>query len=209
VVVGTGAGRSPDPGPPGGGRLQRRRAGGRGGPWDPRADFATDEEAQSKLFWMDERLSAGADPLIFGSNNSGIGVGRLHPALTPPTSRGPQADDFRLHSESGVRRRLGRSPIRRSRPTTPSSRPIWASPDRRITPGGPREATPLPALPLNAPGSAHAARAATTLGIRPRPRRTRRPPSPSFRRATACAPPAPTAASARPAAARAPRPAWT
>jgi hypothetical protein len=43
--------------------------------WSPARDFATDERAQRPLFWNDERLSAGDDPVAFGNNNSGIGVG--------------------------------------------------------------------------------------------------------------------------------------
>ena len=74
VVVGTGAG---------GGPLLWRlaRAGLRvvaleaGTHWQPERDFASDEKAQSKLFWSDERLAAGANPIAFGSNNSGLGVG--------------------------------------------------------------------------------------------------------------------------------------
>ncbi|MBA3659527.1 MAG: GMC family oxidoreductase [Gemmatimonadales bacterium] len=69
--------------------------------WNPAADFATDELAQSKLFWTDERLSAGGDPLHFGNNNSGIGVGgsTLHYTAYVPRA---QPDDFRLFTESGV-----------------------------------------------------------------------------------------------------------
>jgi choline dehydrogenase-like flavoprotein len=69
--------------------------------WSPARDFATDERAQSTLFWNDERLSAGDDPLAFGNNNSGTGVGgsTLHyTAYTPRT----QPDDVHLHTEFGV-----------------------------------------------------------------------------------------------------------
>ncbi len=66
-------------------------------------EFATDEREQNKLFWMDERLSAGSDPVGFGSNNSGSGVGgsTLHYTAYVPR---PHADDFRLFSEFGVGR---------------------------------------------------------------------------------------------------------
>jgi choline dehydrogenase-like flavoprotein len=69
--------------------------------WAPARDFATDELAQDKLFWTDERLSAGADPVPFGRNNSGIGVGgsTLHYTAYVPR---PQPDDFRLGTEFGV-----------------------------------------------------------------------------------------------------------
>jgi len=69
--------------------------------WAPARDFATDEKEQAKLFWTDERLSAGADPVPFGNNNSGVGVGgsTLHYTAYVPR---PQPDDFRLRSEFGV-----------------------------------------------------------------------------------------------------------
>ena len=100
VVIGTGAGGAP---------IMARLAGAgmsvvaleAGKAWDPARDFATDEEAQGKLFWMDERLTAGADPLIFGSNNSGIGVGGSTVHYTAYFPRA-QADDFRLQTEFGV-----------------------------------------------------------------------------------------------------------
>ena len=100
VVIGTGAGGAP--------LMARLAAAGRsvvaldaGKFWDPARDFATDERSQEKLFWNDERLSAGGNPIAFGSNNSGIGVGgsTLHyTAYTPRAHSG----DFRIHSEFGV-----------------------------------------------------------------------------------------------------------
>jgi len=65
--------------------------------------FATDEREQSKLFWTDERLSAGGNAVAFGSNNSGCGVGGSTLHFTAYTPR-PQADDFRIYSEFGVGR---------------------------------------------------------------------------------------------------------
>lgn len=41
----------------------------------PLEDFASDETEQAKLFWTDDRLSLGANPLKLGSNNSGKSVG--------------------------------------------------------------------------------------------------------------------------------------
>lgn len=41
----------------------------------PLADFASDERAQDDLYWNEERLSGGANPITFGSNNSGRCVG--------------------------------------------------------------------------------------------------------------------------------------
>ncbi len=65
--------------------------------------FPTDERAQSKLFWTDERLSAGSNAPAFGSNNSGCGVGGSTLHFTAYTPR-PQADDLRIFSEFGVGR---------------------------------------------------------------------------------------------------------
>ena len=100
VVIGTGAGGAP--------LMARLASAGRsvvaldaGKFWDPARDFATDEKAQEKLFWTDERLSAGGDPVAFGANNSGIGIGgsTLHYTAYTPRAHG---GDFRLHSEFGV-----------------------------------------------------------------------------------------------------------
>ncbi|MHB8287175.1 MAG: GMC family oxidoreductase [Caulobacteraceae bacterium] len=102
VVIGTGAGGGP--------LLMRLAEAGlsvvaleAGRRWTPAEDFATDERAQEKLFWKDERLSAGADPVPFGKNNSGIGVGgsTLHWTAYAPRA---QPDDFRLATEFGVGR---------------------------------------------------------------------------------------------------------
>jgi choline dehydrogenase-like flavoprotein len=41
----------------------------------PLEDFVSDEQAQQKLYWTDERVTGGEDPLTFGSNNSGRAVG--------------------------------------------------------------------------------------------------------------------------------------
>jgi len=100
VVIGTGAGGAP--------LLARlARAGLRvvaleaGRHWVAGRDFATDEREQSKLFWNDERLSAGGDPVHFGRNNSGTGVGGSTLHFTGYVPR-PQPDDFRLRTEFGV-----------------------------------------------------------------------------------------------------------
>ena len=43
--------------------------------WRPLEDFASDESHQAKLYWTDERIVAGANPLRLGANNSGKAVG--------------------------------------------------------------------------------------------------------------------------------------
>jgi choline dehydrogenase-like flavoprotein len=72
------------------------------GDWhDTEHDMVSDEAGSARLFWNDLRVSGGSEPLEFGANNSGKGVGgstihyagfcpRLHPS------------DFRLRSQDGV-----------------------------------------------------------------------------------------------------------
>src|SRR5689334_16782396 len=43
--------------------------------WRPLEEFASDEEHQQKLYWTDERICDGENPLKLGSNNSGKAVG--------------------------------------------------------------------------------------------------------------------------------------
>jgi choline dehydrogenase-like flavoprotein len=43
--------------------------------WRPLEDFASDETEQRKLYWTDERIVDGENPLQLGSNNSGKSVG--------------------------------------------------------------------------------------------------------------------------------------
>ncbi|HXG85277.1 MAG TPA: GMC family oxidoreductase [Pyrinomonadaceae bacterium] len=99
VVIGTGAGGAPI--------LARLAQAGlkvvaleAGKSFDYR-EFPTDERAQAKLFWTDERLSAGSNAVAFGNNNSGCGVGGSTLHFTAYTPR-PQADDFRIFSDFGV-----------------------------------------------------------------------------------------------------------
>lgn len=71
------------------------------GRWGSPAEYAQDEVAQASLYWLDERLSDGADPTAFGKNNSGCGVGgsTLHYGAYAPR---PDPRDMALRSESGV-----------------------------------------------------------------------------------------------------------
>ena len=100
VVIGTGAGGAP--------LMMRLAQAGMsvvaleaGRAWNPQRDFATDEVAQEPLFWLDERLSAGGDPLAFGANNSGTGLGGSTLHFTAYTPRA-QDDDLHLHRDFGV-----------------------------------------------------------------------------------------------------------
>ena len=99
VVIGLGAGGAP--------LLARLAMAGlkvvalEAGPWhNPAQDFATDEKAQDFLFWNDERLAAGRDPLAMGKNNSGTGVGGSTLHYTAYTPR-PLPDDLHLKRDFG------------------------------------------------------------------------------------------------------------
>jgi choline dehydrogenase-like flavoprotein len=100
VVIGTGAGGAPI--------LAKLAAAGlrvvalEAGPWweSPSDDFATDEIAAAKIYWLDERLSAGTTPEAFGANNSGTGVGgsTLHWGAFVPRA---DPRDLQMASEFG------------------------------------------------------------------------------------------------------------
>jgi len=72
------------------------------GSWhDTETDMVSDEAGSGRLYWNDLRITGGSEPLEFGANNSGRGVGgstihyagfcpRLHPS------------DFRVRSLDGV-----------------------------------------------------------------------------------------------------------
>ena len=49
--------------------------------WRPLEDFASDESEQTKLYWTDDRIVDGDNPLQLGSNNSGKAVGGSHRAF--------------------------------------------------------------------------------------------------------------------------------
>jgi choline dehydrogenase-like flavoprotein len=100
VIVGVGAA--------GGVLLQRlARAGFRvvgfdAGPfWDTERDWVSDEAGSYNLYWNDLRITGGSDPLAFGANNSGKGVGggTVHWAGFTPRFH---PSDFRVYSEDGV-----------------------------------------------------------------------------------------------------------
>jgi choline dehydrogenase-like flavoprotein len=100
AIVGVGAG---------GGVLAQRlaRAGFRvvafdAGPfWDTEADWVSDERGARDLYWNDERITGGANPLAFGANNSGKGVGggSVHWASFAPRFH---PSDFETYTRDGV-----------------------------------------------------------------------------------------------------------
>lgn len=99
-IVGTGAG---------GGVLAQRlaRAGFsvvalEAGTWhDSEEDMVSDEAGSARLYWNDLRITGGEDPLEFGANNSGKGVGgsTVHYAAFCPRFH---PSDFRVRTNDGV-----------------------------------------------------------------------------------------------------------
>jgi choline dehydrogenase-like flavoprotein len=69
--------------------------------WDPTRDFVSDELGSRHLFWTDERITDGADPVELGSNNSGRGVGgsTVHYSMIAMRAH---PDDFRRRSIDGA-----------------------------------------------------------------------------------------------------------
>ncbi len=147
VVIGTGAGGAPI--------LARLAQAGlrvvalEAGLFVDPAQFTSDEVAQSYLYWLDERITEGADPVLFGKNNSGIGVGgsTLHWGAYAPR---PWPADFRLRTDFGVGVDW---PLSYN-----ELRPYYEEVERFIGVSGPAEYPwdperryPLPSLPLNAP----------------------------------------------------------
>jgi choline dehydrogenase-like flavoprotein len=100
VIVGCGAG---------GGVLAQRlgRAGWRvvvleAGPfWDPDRDWVSDEAGSHQLYWTENRLIGGEDPVDLGQNNSGRGVGgsMIHYAGFAPRFH---PSDFQTATQDGV-----------------------------------------------------------------------------------------------------------
>jgi hypothetical protein len=167
VVVGAGAGGAPV--------LARLAAAGlrivalEAGPrWTPGEDFATDERMQTFLYWRDERLVAGDDPIPCGRNNSGTGVGgttRHYTAFTPRA----QPDDFRLRTEFGVGEDwpIGYDDLAPYYDEV--ERVLGVSGPSPYPWGAPRRAPyPLPPLPLNGPALLMR-RGCEALGLRTAP----------------------------------------
>ncbi|MGH9908333.1 MAG: GMC family oxidoreductase [Pyrinomonadaceae bacterium] len=62
--------------------------------WNPVKDFVSDEIASRALFWTDERITGGNNPIELGSNNSGQGVGGSTVHYSMVAMR-PHPEDFR------------------------------------------------------------------------------------------------------------------
>ena len=68
--------------------------------WDPTRDFVSDEAGSDRLFWTEERISGGTDPIELGANNSGRGVGgsTVHYSMVAMRAH---PDDFRRRTVDG------------------------------------------------------------------------------------------------------------
>ena len=69
--------------------------------WNPQTDFASDELSMNSLAWQDTRLTTGQDPLDFGHNNSGRGVGGGTVHFTGVFLRFHESD-FKLQTNDGI-----------------------------------------------------------------------------------------------------------
>ena len=69
--------------------------------WDPDDDWVSDEKGSHRLYWTEDRVIGGSDPVELGKNNCGHGVGgsmvhyagvraRFHPS------------DFEVYTRDGV-----------------------------------------------------------------------------------------------------------
>jgi choline dehydrogenase-like flavoprotein len=69
--------------------------------WDPDEDWVSDEAGSHKLYWTDERVIGGEDPVELGKNNSGRGVGgsMVHYAGYTPRFH---PSDFKVRTLDGV-----------------------------------------------------------------------------------------------------------
>jgi choline dehydrogenase-like flavoprotein len=69
--------------------------------WDTERDWVSDESGSHKLYWEDLRITGGTDPLAFGANNSGKGVGggSVHWAAFTPRFH---PSDFEVYTRDGL-----------------------------------------------------------------------------------------------------------
>ena len=69
--------------------------------WDPDRDWVSDEAGSHKIYWTDNRIIGGADPVELGKNNSGIGVGGSMTHFAGYTPRF-HPSDFEVRTRDGV-----------------------------------------------------------------------------------------------------------
>ena len=89
--------------------------------WRPLEDFASDESEQTKLYWTDDRIVDGDNPLQLGSNNSGKLRRRQHRAFRHGLAPLP-AGMVQAPAACSATAPTGRSTGGRCGTTTPRSR---------------------------------------------------------------------------------------
>jgi choline dehydrogenase-like flavoprotein len=69
--------------------------------WDTERDWVSDEAGSHKLYWNELRITEGQNPLVFGANNSGHGVGggSVHWAGFTPRFH---PSDFTVYTDTGL-----------------------------------------------------------------------------------------------------------
>ena len=109
--------------------------------WDTERDWVSDETGSHKLYWNDLRITGGENPLAFGANNSGKGVGggSVHWAAFTPRFH---PSDFRSLHATTASAPTGRFPTGTSNRTTSCWSGRSLSPARRTSRGAIRMAIP-------------------------------------------------------------------
>jgi choline dehydrogenase-like flavoprotein len=69
--------------------------------WDPDRDWVSDEKGAAGLYWTDNRIIGGTDPIAMGKNNSGVGVGGSMAHFAGYTPRF-HPSDFEVRTRDGV-----------------------------------------------------------------------------------------------------------
>jgi choline dehydrogenase-like flavoprotein len=69
--------------------------------WDPDEDWVSDESGSHHIYWTENRLIGGSDPVALGKNNSGRGVGG---SMVPFAGHTPRfhPSDFEVRTRDGV-----------------------------------------------------------------------------------------------------------
>jgi choline dehydrogenase-like flavoprotein len=69
--------------------------------WDPDRDWVSDEKGAGPIYWTDNRIIGGTDPIEMGKNNSGVGVGGSMTHFAGYTPRF-HPSDFETKTRDGV-----------------------------------------------------------------------------------------------------------
>jgi choline dehydrogenase-like flavoprotein len=69
--------------------------------WDPDRDWVSDEKGAGPIYWTDNRIIGGSEPIEMGKNNSGVGVGGSMTHFAGYTPRF-HPSDFEVKTRDGV-----------------------------------------------------------------------------------------------------------